>query len=180
MRQYFLEEELRKQFKTHSLVAGILLLIAGIIGIFMPEVTSLTISIFIGWLLIIAGMISGYHVMKSYYSKWIAWFKPTILEIIGLLILLYPMTGIAAVGLLLIIYFLFDGFAGFMFGLEFRPMKGWLWMMINGLISIILAVIFLVGWPFSSLWLVGFFVGVSLVADGIAMLMISMAVNKYF
>ena len=53
-------------------------------------------------------------------------------------------------------------------------------MMINGLISIILAVIFLVGWPFSSLWLVGFFVGVSLVADGIAMLMISMAVNKYF
>ncbi len=180
MRQYFLEEELRKQFKTHSLIAGILLLIAGIIGIFMPEVTSLTISLFIGWLLIIGGIISGYHVMKSYYSKWIAWFKPTILVIIGLLILLYPMTGIAAVGLLLIIYFLFDGFAGFMFGLEFRPVKGWLWMMINGLISIILAVIFLVGWPFSSLWLVGFFVGVSLVADGIAMLMISMAVNKYF
>ncbi len=180
MKQYFFEEELRKQFKMHSLIAGMLLVIAGLFGIFLPEITSLTISLFIGWLLIISGMISGYHVMQSYNTKWVAWFKPTILEIIGLLLLLYPLTGIAAVGLLLIIYFLFDGFAGFMLGLEFRPIKGWIWMMINGLISITLAVIFLIGWPFNSLWLVGLFVGISLFVDGIAMLLISNAVNKFF
>ncbi len=180
MKQYFFEEELRKQFKTHSLIAGFLLLIAGLFGIFLPEITSITISLFIGWLLIISGVISGYHVMKSYNTKWIAWFKPTILEIIGLLILLYPLTGIAAVGLLLIIYFLFDGFAGFMFGLEFRPLKGWIWMMINGLISILLAVIFIVGWPFSSLWLVGMLVGISLFVDGVAMVLISVSINKFF
>jgi len=177
---YFSENELRKQFKTHSLIIGFLLLIAGLIAIFLPKLTSLTISFVIGWLLVIGGLISGYHVMKSYNTKWIAWLKPFVLAAMGLLILNNPLTGVAAVGLLLIIYFLFDGFAGIMFGLEFRPIKGWGWMIANGLISILLAVIFLVGWPFNSLWLVGLFVGISLLFDGIAMLLISMSINKHF
>jgi uncharacterized membrane protein HdeD (DUF308 family) len=180
MKQYFFEEELRKQFRTHSLIAGILLLVAGLIGVFLPELTSLTISIFLGWLLIISGVISGYHVMKSYYTKWIAWFKPAILVTIGLLILLYPITGIAAVGLLLIIYFLFDGFAGFMFALEFRPFRGWVWMIVNSLISFILAIVFLIGWPFSSIWLVGILVGISLLVDGIVMLGIGLSIHKNY
>lgn len=178
MKQYFDSDELLKQFKLHSMIAGALLLFAGIVSIFLPEFTSLTLSYFLGWLLIISGIISGYHVIKSYNTKWIAWFKPSILVAIGVLILLYPMTGIAFVGLLLIIYFLFDGFAGIMFGLEFRPYKGWIWMIFNGIVSFILALIFLIGWPFSSIWLIGLFVGISLFADGIAMLIIGMSIQK--
>ena len=178
MKQYFDSDELLKQFKLHSTVAGILLLIAGIVGIFLPEITSLTLSYFAGWLLVTGGIISGYHVIKSYNTKWIAWFKPVTIEMVGILILLYPLTGIAAVGLLLIIYFLFDGFAGIMFGLEFRPYKGWTWMIINGILSFILALIFLVSWPFSSVLLVGMFVGLSLLVDGISMLVIGMSVSK--
>lgn len=180
MKQYFDIKEVRDQFKKNSIIAGILLLFAGIIGIFLPEVTSLTLSIFIGWLLIIGGIIAGYQVIKSYTTKWLAWFKPLILVTVGFLILLYPMTGIAAVGLLLIIYFLFDGFAGIMFGLELRPYKGWGWMMINGIISLFLAIIFLFGWPFSSVLLVGLFVGISLFLDGVAMLVVGMSIHKNY
>ncbi len=178
MQQYFLEKDLRNQFKTHSLVVGILLLIIGMISIFLPELTSLTISFFIGWMLVIGGIISGYHVMKSYNSQWIAWLKPFLLFSIGLLILFKPMTGVAAVGLLLIIYFLFDGFAGIMFGLELRPLRGWIWMMFNGLISVFIAFIFMVGWPISSLWLIGLLVGISLVFYGIAMIVIGSSIHK--
>jgi len=178
MRQYFLEDDLKKQFKTHSVIAGILLLIIGFISILLPELTSLTISFFIGWMLIIGSLISGYHVMKSYNSKWIAWFKPFLLFSIGLLILYKPMTGVAAVGLMLVIYFLFDGFAGIMFGLELRPLKGWVWMMFNGLISIFIAFIFLIGWPISSLWLIGLLVGISLIIDGTAMIIIGSSIHK--
>jgi uncharacterized membrane protein HdeD (DUF308 family) len=178
MLKYFMESDLRNQFRTHSLVAGILLLVIGLISILLPELTSLTISFFIGWMLVIGGIVSGYHVMKSYNSKWIAWLKPFLLFAIGLLILYRPMTGVAAVGLLLIIYFLFDGFAGIMFGLELRPLKGWIWMMLNGLISIFIAFIFLVGWPISSLWLIGLLVGISLVFDGTAMIVIGTSIHK--
>ncbi len=178
MRQYFIGDDLRKRFKTHSTIAGVLLLIAGLISIFLPELTSLTISFFIGWMLVIGGLISGYHVMKSYNSKWIAWLKPFLLFAIGLLLLYKPMTGVAAIGLLLIIYFLFDGFAGIMFGLELRPLKGWIWMTTNGLISMLIAFIFLFGWPISSLWLIGLLVGISLVSDGLALIIIGTSIHK--
>jgi len=178
MKQYFDTDDLQKQFRLHSSIAGSLLLLAGVVAILLPEITSLTLSYFIGWLLAIGGVISAYHVIQSYNTKWIAWFKPAILELVGILILLYPITGIAFVGLLLIIYFLFDGFAGIMFGLEFRPYRGWIWMIFNGIVSFILALIFLIGWPFSSVWLVGLFVGISLFADGIAMLIIGLSKNK--
>jgi uncharacterized membrane protein HdeD (DUF308 family) len=44
-----------------------------------------------------------------------------------------------------------------------------MWLL-NGIFSIVLAVIFLVGWPFSSLYLVGLFVGISLFIDGVVLL----------
>ncbi len=179
MRQYFIEDELRHKFKTHSTVSGVLLLLAGIFAILLPDITSLTISLLMGWLLIVGSIISAYHVTKSYNTKLMAWLKPFLLFIIGALILYKPMTGVAAVGILLMIYFFFDGFAGIMFGLEFRPVKGWIWMIFNGLISFVIAFIFLIGWPISLLWLIGLLVGISLIMDGTAMILIGSSVQKH-
>jgi uncharacterized membrane protein HdeD (DUF308 family) len=46
-------------------------------------------------------------------------------------------------------------------------------MLFNGVMDILLAGVFLWGWPQSSLWLVGLFVSISLIFDGWALIMIS-------
>ncbi len=46
-------------------------------------------------------------------------------------------------------------------------------LILAGLASLALAVIFIAGWPFNSLWLVGLLVGISLLFDGIALLMLT-------
>ncbi len=178
MREYFIEEEFRRKFKTRSMVTGVLLLVTGLIAILLPELMSLTISFLMGWLLIISSAISAYHTMQSYNRKPIAWLKPFLLFVIGALILYKPLTGVAAVGIFLMIYFFFDGFAGITLGLEFRPIQGWTWMVLNGVISIVIAFIFLLGWPFSSMWLVGLLVGVSLVMDGAAIILLGTSIQK--
>ncbi len=179
MISYFLNEEIRSKFKRRSLIAGTLLAIAGLVSIFVPAVTSFTLSFLLGFLFIAGSVISGVHVMQSYNKNWLAWFKPVILFIIGVLIFRNPITGVAAIGLMLMIYFFFDGFAGIFFGLEFRPIKGWFWMVADGMISIIIALVFLFGWPISSVWLIGLLVGISLLADGIALIMLGLSVPKY-
>lgn len=179
MKKYFEEEGLLKQFKINSIIIGVLLILTGITAILLPEITSLTLSYFIGWLLVISAIISAYHVVQSYNAQWIAWLKPFSLAIIGTLLLFYPITGVAAVGLLLIIYFFFDGFGGIMLGLEFKPIKGWTWMLANGMLSFLLAAVFLTGWPFSSVWLVGSLVGISLLFDGIAMIIIGSSIKNH-
>jgi len=53
-----------------------------------------------------------------------------------------------------------------------RPQQGWGWVMFNGATSLLLAMVFILGWPFSSAWLIGFFIGISLLFDGISLLML--------
>jgi uncharacterized membrane protein HdeD (DUF308 family) len=179
MLNYFLTDEVRTQFRKRSLIAGTLFAIAGVFSIIAPAVTSFTLSFLLGFLFILGSVISGYHVKQSYNKSWLAWFKPVILFIIGVLIFRHPITGVAAIGLILMIYFFFDGFASIFFALEFRPITGWFWMFLNGIISIVIALIFLFGWPISSVWLIGLLVGISLLSDGIALIMLGLSVPKH-
>jgi uncharacterized membrane protein HdeD (DUF308 family) len=98
------------------------------------------------------------------------WLKAFVLVVTALMLIFKPLPGIAAVGLLLSIYFLFDSFGNMAMAFAMRPAKGWWMWLLNGIFSIVLAVIFLVGWPFSSLYLVGLFVGISLFIDGVVLL----------
>jgi uncharacterized membrane protein HdeD (DUF308 family) len=95
-----------------------------------------------------------------------------------LLILFNPIAGAAALGLMLGIYFLLDGFAGVGFAWELRPSRGWVWLMLNGLMSLALAAIFIIGWPFTTAWLVGLLVGISLFIDGLTLLMLALAAKS--
>jgi uncharacterized membrane protein HdeD (DUF308 family) len=152
-------------------VTGIVLVLIGIVGIALPQFLSMAIALFAGWLLL-AGSIAMFMTWHGFRDHWVAWLKPFALVAVGLLILLNPIAGTAALGLMLAIYFMFDGFSGIGFAWEMRPQQGWGWLMFNGAISLLLATIFILGWPFSSAWLIGLFIGFSLLIDGISLLML--------
>jgi uncharacterized membrane protein HdeD (DUF308 family) len=160
-------------FRRYTRATGWVLLILGLIGILLPKFMSITLSVLIGWLLLFAGGVSTYQVYFSYRTSWLAWLKPFILFAIGFVVLFNPTVAIAALGLLLAVYLLMDGFAGISLALELRPVPGWGWMMANGILSFLLAAVLLFGWPFSSLWVIGLLVGISLFLDGLALLMLS-------
>ncbi len=167
----------KKSRKTVLIISTILILV-GIVGIILPQVMSMAISLFIGWLLVVAGGIVFYITWQGFGDRWSVYLKPVVLIAIGLLILLNPIAGAAALGLMLAIYFILDGFAGVAFGWELRPLRGWGWLMFNGLLSFALAVIFIVGWPFTTAWLVGLLVGISLFLDGVTLLMLALVADK--
>ena len=166
-----LDQRSRKTLKTTSIV----LIVVGIIGIALPQFLSIAIALFAGWLMIFAGSIALFITWHGFRDRWVAWLKPFVLITVGLLILLNPIAGTAALGIMLAIYFLFDGFSGIGSAWEMRPQKGWGWLMFNGAISLLLAAIFIIGWPFSSAWMIGLFIGFSLFIDGVSLLMLCLA-----
>lgn len=167
----YLNQRSRKTLKTTSIV----LIIVGIIGIALPQFLSMAIALFAGWLLLLAGSIAMFITWHGFRDQWVAWLKPFVLVAVGLLILLNPIAGTAALGLMLAIYFLFDGFAGVGSAWEMRPQTGWGWLMFNGATSLLLAMVLIIGWPFSSAWLIGMFIGISLLIDGVSLLMFCLA-----
>jgi uncharacterized membrane protein HdeD (DUF308 family) len=164
----------RQSLKTLKLTSIVLILV-GIVGIALPQFLSMAIALFAGWLMILAGSIALFVTWHGFRDRWVAWLKPFVLIAIGLLILFNPVAGTAAFGLMLAIYFLFDGFSGIGSAWEMRPQKGWGWLMFNGVTSLLLAAILIVGWPFSSAWMIGLFIGISLFIDGVSLLMIYLA-----
>jgi uncharacterized membrane protein HdeD (DUF308 family) len=168
-----LDQQSRKTLKWTSIA----LILIGIVGIALPQFLSIAIALFAGWLMIFAGSIALFITWHGFRDRWVAWLKPFVLIAIGLLILLNPLAGTAALGLMLAVYFLFDGFSGVGSAWEMRPQKGWGWLMFNGVTSLLLAAILILGWPFSSAWLIGLFIGISLFIDGVSLLMIYLALR---
>lgn len=173
-----IDKKVLKKFGSFSLITGILLIFLGMAGILLPGMMSLSTAIFVAWLLLIGGGLWAIHTYKYSPKNVMDWLKPTLLLITGGLMLLYPAGGVATVGLLLVIYLLMDAFGSFALAQSLHPSKGWIWMSINGVISIVLAMLFLIGWPVTSLWMVGLYVGINLLFDGWALIAIGLMLQK--
>ena len=170
--------KLVKRFGGYSIGIGILLVLLGIVGVILPELMSLEAAFFIATLFIVGGVFWAVHTYKYNRANWPEWMKPVLLLVSGVLMLIYPMSGVAAVGLLLAIYLLLDGFGSFVISSSMRPMPGWGWMAFNGVISLFLAMLFLIGWPSTSLFLVGLYVAISLFFDGVTLIYIGWTQRK--
>lgn len=167
-----------KSVRTVLLITGVLLAVLGVAGIFLPGLMSLAIEIFLGWWMIAGGIFWGYFTYQLHSSSFISWLKPLILIAGGLLLLVYPVSGIAALILLISFYLITDAFSSFGLAMERRPLPGWFWMILNGVISLTLAMLILVGWPATSVYYLGLFVGISLFFDGMALFMLGAALRE--
>ncbi len=163
-------KELLEKFGKYARITGVILVVLGLVGIIFPYALSIATVAFVSYLMIVAGFVSGYFTWITNREDWLGWLKSLILFLMGLFILYYPITGIAAIGLMLVFYFFMDSFAGFGLALSMRGHDGWWMWLFNSFISLVLGIIFMVGWPFSSTYLVGLFVGISLFFDGIALI----------
>ena len=165
-----LNKNLVDQFRKSARISGILFILFGAAGIFFPTFMSLTTLAFVAYLMLFAGIMSGYMTWTTNRESWVGWLKSLMLILVAVFMIFYPMQGIATLGLLFAIYFLVDAFAEFGLAFSLYPQKIWIMWLLNAIASLMLGVIFVIGWPFNSLFLVGMLVGISLLFDGIALL----------
>ena len=96
-----MDEEILGNFGRYTFITGILLILLGTVAMFLPTVMSLGTVIFIALLLIIGGFFWAIHSFRYDSKRVMNWFKPVLLFGVGGLLLFYPASGVAAVGLLL-------------------------------------------------------------------------------
>ena len=163
-------KELLKKFSRYSKIAGIIFIILGICGVLFPGIMSLATAIFYGWLLLFSSFVMAFHTYNTDKKDWLGWLKVVILFMVGILIAVNPLPGVAALGVLFAIYFFMDAFASIALSFSVKPAKNWWIILLNGFLSLFLGFYLLMGWPFSSLYFVGLFVGISLFFDGVVLL----------
>ncbi|MBU2812205.1 hypothetical protein HF669_12785 [Acidithiobacillus thiooxidans] len=168
--QNIIETE-KKMFGKYLVPVAILLIIIGIFGILSPIILSAVTDGIIAAMLIIAGFTWIAHSIQMHQHQMADWLKPLLLFITGGIMIALPKAGIAAIGLMFVLYFIIDAYRNFT-QMKIYPGHGRGWSIFSGIIDIFIALLFVVTWPRGSLILVGIFVGFNLIFDGIILLML--------
>lgn len=174
------QEVLREIAKTWKrfVVVGALMLLLGIISIAVPPLASLASTIFVGWILIFAGV----FLIAVAFSRSGAW--QVIAGIIwGLLTagvgiyiaIANPERGVLALTLVLCIYFIVVGATRIWVAFSERGTPGAGLYGVNGVLSLIIGILILAELPESSLWAIGLLVGIDLIFAGWSLIATGMA-----
>ena len=146
---------LRERLRTLKL-AGWICLVAGALAIVFPFLTSISLSIFAGTLLALAG---GILVWTSFSHSGVASIAASLL--IGLLTLafgiamiVFPIVGLVWLTVVLAAYLLAEGLTKLWQAYKLRPDGAWGWMLASGLVSLALGLLIAIALPGVSLTLI--------------------------
>ena len=156
------------------IVWGILLIISGGLAIMQPVVAALALDIFLGWLLVFAG---GVQIVYAIQNRTAPGFRLHILSailtfLLGIFMLMKPGIGIATVTLFIGAFLIANGVSEVMHGFRLKPNKGWGWVLFDGILSIVIALLIASGWPQSSFSFIGVLMGVLMIYGGVWRIML--------
>ena len=80
--------------------------------------------------------------------------------------------------ILLIVYFMVEGFSKVIFALTIRPFPGWGWVLGSGLVGILLAIYLLSNMPLTAAWVLGALLGILLISEGLALTNLAWRVRR--
>ena len=172
---------LHRHWKLY-LFEGILLLVLGTLAIVVPPLATLAITIVLGWLFLISGVMGLFtsFMMRHAPGFWWSLLSAILGIVVGLLLLVSPLQGALSLTLVLIAFFVVEGVASIMFALDHkRELTGqWGWMVFSGIVDLVLAAIILMGFPGTAAWALGLLVGINMIFGGWALVLLSLSARK--
>ena len=163
-----------------SIGISLLLILAGFLAIALPRTAGIAVSALFGWLLVLGGV--GHLVFAFHTRSFGAVLWELLLGILYLLVgarlLVYPVAGLATITFALAIYLFAEGVLELILSFRIRPRSGWAWLLFDGIITLILAVLIWRTWPSDSEWVIGTLIGISILFSGMARLLLSLAARR--
>lgn len=157
---------------------GIFFILLGVAAIIIPQVISVVIIIFLGWVIVLAGVM---HASRALVFRAMPgfglWLGLGLLQIVvGYLLIVDPIAGVLSLTMMMTLFFALEGVVKTYLALMFRPLfSHWWTFLFSGITALIFAVIILVFWSETEHWLLGLFLGINMIVLGVSMVKMSMA-----
>ena len=161
------------------LLLGIALVVLGTVAITTSFWTSVFTVVMFGMLLLVAGIA---QLVGSFWAgKWSGFMLHMLIGLLyiinGALIIDAPVGSTLALTLLLAAMLIFAGIFRIVAALTTR-FHHWGWPLLNGIISLLLGIMIYKQWPSSGEWVIGTFVGIELLFNGWAWVMLSIGLRN--
>jgi uncharacterized membrane protein HdeD (DUF308 family) len=169
-----------QQSTTWSIVLGALMMVLGIAAISLPLVTSLALTLWIGWLLVGNSIIKLVYAIQTRQqgSFWLKLLLAGLYLVAGVVLILNPLEAVLTLTLLLGSFLVAEGVVELWLAIQMRSRSSWLWLLLNALLTLALGVFIWAEWPLDAPWVIGLLVGISFIASGLSRIMLSIAVRS--
>jgi uncharacterized membrane protein HdeD (DUF308 family) len=156
------------------LVEGVVLLALGFIAIVIPPIATLAVTILLGWLFLLSGIMG---LLTTFWMRhapgfWWSLVSAALGVLVGASLLAMPLSGAVSLTVVLVAFFMIEGVVSIMFALDHkRELSGrWGWMLASGVVDLALGVMILAGLPSTAAWAIGLLVGINMMFGGSALI----------
>jgi len=163
-----------------SIGLSVLIILGGILAIVIPPAAGIAVLVVVAWLLMFSGvahLVFAWHTRTAGGMIW-ELLLGLLYIFVGVYTLLHPAAGLASLTLVLAIYLFAEGLLELILSFKLRPLPGSSWLLFDGIITLILAILIWRSWPSSSEWVIGTLVGISMLFSGAARLSLSLAARR--
>jgi uncharacterized membrane protein HdeD (DUF308 family) len=168
-----------RQGRKWLLISGWLAVVAGTIAILVPAVASVTVAIFIGWMLLLGAvflLIDAFAVREAGRMA-LRLLLAFATGAAGLALLLAPLHGTYTLTVLLVLWFAVTGVMRICVAVAERGTPGAGWMGANGVVTLLLGILIGANLPESSDWAIGLLVGIDFLFYGFAAIVAASALK---
>ncbi len=169
-----------KEVTGASIGWGVIIIVLGMLALILPFATGIAVSVVVSWLIVVAGLA---YLGSAFAGRNAGAFIWRVL--IGLAYVLgggylglHPHLALESFTIVMAVIFAIEGVSGLVTFFQFRGFVGSGWVLFDAIVTLALAVMVGLPWPFSSIWAIGVILGVNLIFTGTTVLMYSVAARK--
>jgi uncharacterized membrane protein HdeD (DUF308 family) len=165
-----------------SIVLSILMIVAGALAIMSPLAAGEVVTVIVGVMFIVSGVahiVFGWEVRELRTAGGLAWelLLGALYIAMGVYLLAHVSVGLTSLTLALAIYLFLEAVLEFGLSFQLRPLPGSGWLLFDGIVSLILAILIWRTWPANTIWVIGTLVGISMLFSGVSRLAFSLAAH---
>ena len=150
------------------MTVGVLAIFVGCMAILVPAVAAVGTSIFIGWILLFAGvfLVAAAFSAHSIGTVFLRLLWAVVTVIVGVYLIFEPHNGTLTLTLVLGIYFLFMGLTRITVAFAARGQQNAGLVGLSGICGLLIGILVLAEFPSSADWAIGLLVGIDLIFAG--------------
>ena len=163
------------------LTTGIVVSVLGVAAIAVPSVASVSVTIFIGIMLLLAGIATGISAFRAATASGgiLSGLLGLLMIFAGVDLLAQPESGTITLTFVLALWLFLSGIVRIVWAIRARAaIDNVGWIIASGGLSIVLGVLIANHLPSSAAWAIGLLVGIELLSAGAALVFFALAVKN--
>ena len=170
-------ESLRKVWFL-LLILGIVLMLVGLVAISELWITALVGAYALGTFFVVGGAVEVVNAIFAcrWRGFWMHLLAGVLYLVLGVVILRRPIAAVETFTLVMAAAFMIGGLFRIIASIIHRY-TGWVWVLINGIVTLVLGAMIWESWPDSAFWVLGLFLGIELLFAGWSWVLTALAVR---